>query len=83
MKKMSLNNKDSINTLVNRFLFKYRITPHTGSNQSPSELLMNRKLTSALDKLKPNHSRKERLISEKMIASRESHSFKKFDGEQV
>ena len=36
-----------------KFLFSYRITPQSTTGVSPSELLMNRKLRSVLDLLKP------------------------------
>ena len=36
-----------------RFLFSYRTTPHPTTGVSPAELLMNRKLKSALDLLNP------------------------------
>ena len=84
MKKMSPSSTESINTLVNRFLFRYRITPHTSTNQSPAELLMGRRPASALDRLKPDYSRDDRLIQEKMIKSRDSKSYRNFaDGDTV
>ena len=39
---------------LSRLLFKYRITPHTTTGCSPAELLMGRKLRSALTLLKPD-----------------------------
>ena len=41
MKKMS--NKESLETRVSRFLFKYRITPHSTTGIAPAEMLMRRK----------------------------------------
>ena len=38
---------------IDRLLFSYRTTPHTASMQTPAELLMNRKLRTRLDMLKP------------------------------
>lgn len=43
-----------IETRLCRFLFRYRITPQTTTGQSPSELLFNRRLRSALSQLKPD-----------------------------
>ena len=40
MKKMS--NKESLETRVSRFLFKYRITPHSTTGIAPAEMLMSR-----------------------------------------
>ena len=44
----------SIKEKLNKFLFKYRITPHTVTGVAPAELLMGRRLRSRLDLLKPN-----------------------------
>ena len=37
-----------------KFLFKYRITPHSSTGVAPAELLMGRRLRSRLDLLKPD-----------------------------
>ena len=52
MKKMS--NKESLETRVSRFLFKYRITPHSTTGIAPAEMLMSRKPRSRLDVLHPD-----------------------------
>ena len=39
---------------ISRFLFQYRITPHTTTGLPPCEMLMGRKLRSRLDLLKPD-----------------------------
>ena len=62
MKKQS---KDSLNTRIARFLFSYRITPHTTTGTSPAELLFGRLPCSQLDLLKPTlaervHKKQER-----------------------
>ena len=44
-----------INKAVDRFLFNYRIIPHSVKGLSPAEILMNRKLNSNLKILKPYH----------------------------
>ena len=44
----------SIETRIARFLFSYRITPHTTTGVSPAELLMGRRLRSQLDLVRPN-----------------------------
>ena len=43
-----------IDTRLSRLLFRYRITPHTLTGQSPSELLLGRRVRSALSLLRPN-----------------------------
>ena len=49
--------KDSLNTRLSRFLFKYRLTPHSSTGVSPAELMLGRKLRSQLDLLKPNSTK--------------------------
>ena len=55
MKKMT---SGDIDTRLARFLFQYRITPHTATGVSPAELLMGRKLQSHLDLLRPDVGRR-------------------------
>lgn len=43
-----------IDTKLSRFLFRYRITPHTATGKTPAELLMKRELRSAFVQLRPN-----------------------------
>ena len=52
MKKMST--KDSLETRVSRFLFKYRITPQTTTGIAPAELLLGRKPRARLDLIHPD-----------------------------
>ena len=51
MKKVS---NGTILDRISRFLFQYRITPHTTTGLPPCEMLMGRKLRSRLDLLKPD-----------------------------
>ena len=44
----------TVQTKIARFLFTYRITPQSTTGMSPSELLLGRRLKSALDLMKPN-----------------------------
>ena len=46
--------KGSLNTRLQRFLFKYRITPHSTTGTSPAELMFGRKLHSHLDQMHPD-----------------------------
>lgn len=46
----------SIQERVSKFLFNYRITPHTTTGVSPATLLMGRRLRSRLDRLFPDLS---------------------------
>lgn len=52
MKKMTDNS--SIETKVSRFLFHYRITPHTTTGQSPAQMLMNRQPKNRLALARPS-----------------------------
>ena len=46
----------SLETRLSRFLFRYRITPHTSTGMSPSELMWGKRLRSPLDLLRPSTS---------------------------
>ena len=46
--------KATLTTELDRFLFQYRITPHTSTGSSPAQLLMGRTLRSRLDLLYPS-----------------------------
>ena len=51
---MKKSSTDTLETRLSRFLFYYRITPHSTTGVSPAELLMGRKLRSHLTALIPN-----------------------------
>jgi hypothetical protein len=51
---MKMSNKESLETRVFRFLFKYRTTPHSTTGIAPAEMLMSRKPGSRLDVLHPD-----------------------------
>ena len=65
----SNTSNDSIETIINRFLFTYRITPHTTTGVSPAQLLMGRKLSSAFSELKPNVGRRTRIKNDVALES--------------
>ena len=52
-----------------RFLFSYRTTPHSTTGVCPAELLMNRKLKSALDLLNPRLSDKVVSAQNRQVAA--------------
>ena len=60
----------SIQEKLNRFLFRYRITPQTTTGLAPCELLMKRKLKSRLDLVFPNIEEK---VVEKQSKQKEHH----------
>ena len=51
---MKKTSKDLISTYLSRFLLHYRITPHSTTGVSPTEMLFGRRLCSKLDLLVPN-----------------------------
>ena len=53
----------SLETRISRFLFKYRMTPHTTTGISPAELLMGRQLRSHLSLLHPDFSLQNRVTN--------------------
>ena len=60
----------TVQTKISTFLFNYRITPKSTTGMSPSELLLGRRLKSALDLMKPNLNQKDRklhMIDEQLI----------------
>ena len=67
LKKMKCSSRETIMTLLNRFLFHYRITPATTTGQSPAELLMGRQLKSAISLLKLDWNRRLRSHHENSI----------------
>ena len=54
----------SLNTRLSRFLFRYRMTPHTSTQVSPAELMFGRKLRSHLDLLRPSTGRTVRQVQD-------------------
>ena len=69
LKKMIAGN---IENKLARFLFQYRITPHTTTSRSPAELLMGRRPRSHLDLLRPNVTDS---VSTKQERQKEGHDY--------
>ena len=69
----------TLQSRISRFLFHYRITPHTVTGLSPAELLMGRRPRSKLDLLFPNMSNKMEQYQQKMIPPRKSTRLFKID----
>ena len=55
-------NGKSIQEKLDRVLFHYRTTPHSVTGVSPAEKIMNRRLRTALDSLKPGSGRQARAV---------------------
>ena len=60
----------SIQEKLSKFLFQYRITPHTTTGIAPAELLMGRRLRSCLDLLFPTVSQK---VESKQLKQKKEH----------
>ena len=52
---------EEVRLAIDRFLFKYRLTPHTTTGLSPSELLIGRRIRSVFDLLRPNETVQQRV----------------------
>ena len=68
MKKSSMT--ESLDTRISRFLFWYRLTPHSTTGVPPAELLLGRIPRSQLDLLKPQLSSK---VQQKQDAQKKNH----------
>ena len=69
----------SIKEKLNKFLFKYCITPHMITGVAPAELLMGRRLHSRLDLMKPDLTEtvQSKQLKQKLLHDNEK-SFRKF-----
>ena len=70
---------------IARFLFQYRITPHTTTGLSPAEMLLGRNIRSRLDLLKPNLEQKVAEKQRRQQFDHDKHSrMRQFsDGDKV
>lgn len=76
MRKLS-SNGGNIETNLQKFLFHYRLTPHSESNKSPAEVMYGRKLRSRLDLMFPKVNKE----SETLESPNDIREFEK--GERV
>ena len=67
-------NLQSIQCCVARVLFQHRITPHSTTGVSPSELLMGRQIRSHLDLVQPNLSNQVELKQEAQKQYHDRHA---------
>ena len=61
-------------TKLSRFLLSYRITPQSTTGVAPAELLMGRRLRTALDCIKPDLDRRVEKEQERQKKSHDQHS---------
>lgn len=64
----------SLQTRILRFLFDYRITPHSTTGVSPAKLLMNRQPKSRLDLILPNLTKHVTDIQDKQKQQHDQHA---------
>eukprot|EP00731_Ephydatia_muelleri_P002050 Em0001g2050a len=64
--------RGDLETRLSRFLFQYRLTPHTSTGSSPAELLFGRRPKSHLDFIHPDLSAKVTLQQERQHLASES-----------
>lgn len=69
-----LPTSDSLETRISKFLFWYRVTPHSTTGVPPSELLFGRVPRSLLDLLKPDLSSKVQKRQEAQKANHDRHA---------
>uniref|UniRef100_A0AAY5K6G3 Integrase catalytic domain-containing protein n=1 Tax=Esox lucius TaxID=8010 RepID=A0AAY5K6G3_ESOLU len=68
----------TLETKLSRFLFQYRITPHTTTGVSPAEMLMGRKPKSHLDLLHPDVGPRVIRSQEEQKGRRDQHAKERF-----
>ena len=71
MKKMT---EGTLETRLARFLFKYRLTPHSSTGVSPAELIFGRRPRSQLDLLHPDMSKTVRRSQDRQKQSHDAHA---------
>ena len=64
----------SLNTRLSRFLFHYRLMPHSATGVSPAEMVFGRKLRSQLDLLRPSEGRKARQSQKQQKRGHDTHA---------
>ena len=73
LKKALRTSKSAIQDTLDRFLFNYRLTPHSTTGVSPAELIFGRRLRSRLDLLWPIDSVSSR-VARKQQAQKKEHT---------
>ena len=74
-KALRSNGESNIELSISKFLLQYRITPHSTTNISPSEMLMSRRIRSKLDCIFPY---KDEIHTETIISKEELKSPKQW-----
>lgn len=64
----------TLQSKLSRYLFRYRITPHTTTGLSPAELLMGRRPRSMLDLVHPDVTQRVENRQHKQVAARQGSS---------
>ncbi|XP_031347960.1 uncharacterized protein K02A2.6-like isoform X3 [Photinus pyralis] len=72
------NKHADLNLIISRYLLTYRSSIHSTTNETPSNLMLGRKLRTVFDILKPNVDRKVRENQEKQIQNCKGKEYKQF-----
>ena len=82
--KMGIKKQTSgtIKTKISRFLFQYRITPHTTTGVSPAELLLSRRPRTQLDQALPSVETRVIRQQERQATYQNQHSYHRVFHEQ-
>ena len=64
----------TLETQISRFLFQYRLTPHSTTGIAPAEMLLNRRPRSCLDLLHPDVSCRVRRNQQRQKANHDLHT---------
>lgn len=77
--------RDTISDRLARFLFTYRITPHSTTGSSPAELMFGRTIRSRFDQVQPNRSARVETQQSRQKEAHDNHARRRdFEpGEQV
>ena len=71
---MKKSSSGDIETRIARFLFRYRITPHSTTGVPPAELLMGRRPRSTLDLMQPDVATRVQTNQERQKSGHDSHT---------
>ena len=77
MKKCISSSSESIECCLSRVLFHYRITPHSTTGVSPSELLFGRRIRSHLDLIQPGMLRQSKWLKRRITIAIPETGFSK------
>jgi hypothetical protein len=72
----SFGGEGSLKEKIDKFLLKYRVTPHTTTGVSPAELMLGRRPRNTLDLLRPEVSVQDRVLKKQNLQRKSYHKGK-------